>query len=433
VKPPSQISEILGHKLIDLESALDLITTESRIVSSMAAAEPQGFLNAIGNRGKNLKSVELYCSNPSKPYDVFTNSEMEGHIHSSVMFLTPAVRAYQGRGTLHYVPQHLSQWVKNLRSRGPIDLFWGSCSLPDQRGFVSLGPGACYEPEALRAAKRVILEVNPNIPTTYGATTVSVKDVDFFVWNPADLPTLTRPTLGEDDRAIGALVADLIPNGATLQLGIGSIPDALGEALYEKKDLGIHTEMINDTMMELTEKGVITGAHKTIWPGKMIGAFAYGTKKLYDFLSSNPLVELHPASVVNDPYRIGRNHLMTSINTAIEVDLTGQVVSESIGHHEVSGVGGASDTHVGAQRSEGGQGIIAINSKSKAHSKIVFELKPGAKVSVSRNDVDTIVTEHGVARLKGRSVAERTRSMIAIAHPEFRDELAYKAKQNGYI
>jgi acyl-CoA hydrolase len=247
------------------------------------------------------------------------------------------------------------------------------------------------------------------------------------------LPTLTRPTLGEDDRAIGALVADLIPTGATLQLGIGSIPDALGEALYEKKDLGIHTEMINDTMMELTEKGVITGAHKTIWPGKMIGAFAYGTKKLYDFLSSNPLVELHPASVVNDPYRIGRNHLMTSINTAIEVDLTGQVVSESIGHHEVSGVGGASDTHVGAQRSEGGQGIIAINSKSKTHSKIVFELKPGAKVSVSRNDVDTIVTEHGVARLKGRSVAERTRSMIAIAHPEFRDELAYKAKQNGYI
>ncbi len=430
---PVEIAEILGPKLIDISSALALVKSNDRIVSSMAAAEPQGLLSQIATRAKSLSQIELYCANPSKPYDVFTEESLEGHIHSSIMFLTPAVRAHQGHSTLHYVPQHLSQWIQNLKSRGPIDIFWGSCSLPDQRGFVSLGTGACYECEALRAARIVILEVNPHVPTTFGATTVSLQDVDFFVWNPAELPTLTRPLITENDRKIGELVADLIPDGATLQLGIGSIPDALGEALYVKKDLGIHTEMINDTMMELVEKGVITGAHKTIWPGKMVGAFAYGTQKLYNFLSGNPLVELHPASVVNDPYRIGRNHLMTSINTAIEIDITGQVVSESIGHQEVSGVGGASDTHVGAQRAEGGQGIIAMSSKSGKHSKIVFELNPGAKVSISRNDIDTVVTEYGVARLRGRSVAERVSALISIAHPEFRDDLTYKAKKNGYI
>jgi len=433
VNTPAEITRLLGSKLMDISSALDLVKSNDRIVSSMAAAEPQGFFSQIATKAKSLSHVELYCANPSKPYDVFTEESLDGHIHSSVLFLTPAVRAHQRHNTLHYVPQHLSQWVQNLKSRGPIDVFWGSCSLPDQRGFVSLGTGACYECEALRAAKLVILEINPQVPMTYGATTVSLQDVDFFIWNPAELPTLTRPILGKNDLKIAELVADLIPDEATLQLGIGSIPDALGEALQTKKNLGIHTEMINDTMMELTEKGVITGSHKSLWPGKMVGAFAYGTKKLYDFLSGNPLVELHPASVVNDPYRIGRNHLMTSINTAIEIDLTGQVVSESVGHHEVSGVGGASDTHVGAQRAPGGQGIIAMNSRSGEYSKIVFELNPGAKISVSRNDVDTIVTEYGIARLRGRSVAERATALISLAHPEFRDDLKSRAKKNGYI
>ena len=431
--PDESTKRILGSKLISLESALTLIKANDRIVASMAAAEPSLFLENIGKYAENLKDVELYCANPSRPYQIFTEQTLDGHLHASVMFLTSAIRKHQGHNTVHYVPQHLSQWFQNFSRRGPINIFWGTCSLPDRRGFVSLGVGACYETEALRNADIVILEVNPFTPITYGATTTPIHAIDYFIWNPHQLSTIERSEMTQEDRKIGEFVADLIPNESTLQLGIGAIPDAIGESLSSKKNLGIHTEMINDTMMELALKGVIDGSFKTIWPGKMIGAFAYGSSKLYDFLNGNPMIEFHPASVVNDPYRIGRNHLMTSVNTAIEVDLTGQVVSESVGHQEISGVGGASDTHVGAQRSAGGQGIIALKSKSGGNSKIVFELRPGAKVSISRNDIDTVITEFGIARLKGKSVAERSHAMISIAHPEFRENLIFKAKQNGYI
>jgi acyl-CoA hydrolase len=238
-----------------------------------------------------------------------------------------------------------------------------------------------------------------------------------------------------NDKMIADFVADLVPNGSTLQLGIGSIPNAIGKALENKQDLGIHTEMMNDTMLDLYEKGVITGRYKTRWPRKMIAAFAYGTDALYRFIERNPLVEFHPASVVNDPYRIGMNHQMISINSAVEVDITGQVCSESLGHKELSGVGGASDTHVGAQRSVGGRGIIVIKSTTLRgdHSKIVFELNPGAKVSISRNDVDTIVTEYGVACLKGKTVSERVRQMIGIAHPKYRESLLHAAQKANYL
>ncbi len=197
----------------------------------------------------------------------------------------------------------------------------------------------------------------------------------------------------------------------------------------------MHTELVNDAIMDLYLKGVVTGRHKTSWPGKIIGAFAYGSAALYEFIDGHPAVALEPGAVVNDPYRIGRNYKMTSINTAVEVDLTGQVCSESVGHLELSGVGGAADTHIGAQRAAGGRGIIALRAATKdgAAAKIVAELKPGAKVSITRNDVDTIVTEHGVAELSGRSVSERVRALIGIAAPEFREELAANARRFGYL
>jgi acyl-CoA hydrolase len=354
------------------------------------------------------------------------------------MFLTPAIRNLQGSDFLHYVPQHLSQWTKNLLNSSPVDIFWGSCSLPDKNGVISLGPGAVYESEVLRAAKTVILEVNPNIPFSYGATLLRTTDVDFFVDSAFELPEVKPVTPTAIEVEIAKHIAELVRDGSTIQLGIGGIPNAVGKELLQKKDLGIHTEMINDSMMELFLAGVVTGRKKTLWPDKIVGAFAYGTKALYQFIHENPLVELHPASIVNDPYRIGRNHLMTSINTAVEVDLTGQVCSESIGHVELSGVGGASDTHLGAQRSLGGRGIVALKSTGESrnktkYSKIVSTLKPGAKVSISRNDVDTIVTEYGVAILKGNSVAERARALIKIAAPEYRELLTFQAKEFQYI
>jgi acyl-CoA hydrolase len=275
--------------------------------------------------------------------------------------------------------------------------------------------------------------MNPQVPFTHGSTTIALKHVDHLIWNPFVLPepNLFEPTPA--DLKIGDLVAEMVTDGATLQLGIGSIPNAIGKSLKNHKNLGIHSEMINDAMLELAELGVIDGSMKTLWRGKMVGSFAYGSRKLYDFINKNPAVELHPASVINDVDRIAKNHKMTSVNSAIEIDLTGQVCSESIGHKEISGVGGASETHIGAQKSKHGQAIIAMKSSAKGNSKIVFELQRGAKVSVSRNDIDTVVTEYGVARLKGQSVCERAKSLISIAHPDFRDDLTRLAKDQNYI
>jgi acyl-CoA hydrolase len=277
--------------------------------------------------------------------------------------------------------------------------------------------------------------VNPRIPFTYGSTLVPVSWVTGLIKSEHRLPTLSKPEISEEDRAIAGHVAELIEDGSTLQFGIGGIPNALGAILEQRRDLGIHTEMINDTIMHLCQSGAVNGRLKSIWPGRTVGAFAFGSEDLYEFCHHNAGLEFHPASVVNDRDRIGRNTKMISINTAVEVDLTGQVCSESVGHRELSGVGGATDTHVGAQRSSGGKGIVALRSRNAKtdESKIVFELKPGAKVSISRNDIDTVVTEYGVAKLRGRTVAQRVREMVGIAHPDEREELLRQARGCGYL
>jgi len=429
-------NKVYQTKLTSIDAALEKVQSGMRIVTSMAAAEPRAFFEHLADRVRKLERVRVHCANPTNVYPCFADSALAGRLDLSVMFLTSAIRKLQGNDVVHYAPQHLSRWARNvLGEQGGVDIFWGSCTAPDHRGFVSLGPNACYEPEILRRARTVILEVNPQMPVTFGGTHVHISTVHHFIENPHELPIIPDVETSPVDETIGNLIADLVPDGATLQLGIGGIPNAIGRGLESKRDLGIHTEMINDTMMRLARKGVINGSRKTIWPGKIVGAFAYGSKELYDFIHENPVVELQPASVVNDPYRIGRNHLMYSINTAVEIDITGQVCSESIGHRELSGVGGASETHIGAQRSAGGRGIVAIPSTTKdgRSSKIVFELKPGAKVSISRNDIDTVVTEYGVAKLSGKNVAERTRALTAIAHPQFRDELLASARREKYI
>lgn len=425
-----------GVTFKSVDEAFDRIRSGSTIVTAMAAAEPQLFWSNLHRRANEFMNLKVFCANPSQPWPAMAEDSMREHIEFIVMFMTGAIRKLQGRGFVHYMPQHLSRWSQNLRDRaGGIDVFWGTCSLPDKRGFVSLGTSNCYESEILRAAKLVVLEVNPNMPPTFGGTEVAIDEVDLFIASDSPLPEVPPAPFGEVEEKIASHVVELVPDGATLQLGIGGIPNAVGKQLKSRKDLGVHTEMINDAFMELYLSGVITGRQKSIWPRKIVGAFAYGSRALYDFVRENPVVEIHPASVVNDPYRIGRNNKMISLNSAVEVDLTGQVCSESVGHTELSGVGGAADTHIGAQRSSGGRGIIAIGStmKNGSRSKIVSTLQPGAKVSISRNDVDTIVTEFGVAQLKGKTVPERIREMIRIAHPQFRDVLLKEAKDLAYI
>lgn len=421
-------------RLVSMEQAQSFLTSGQVIVTSMAAAEPTLLFRNLHKAVKGLSHLNVFCANPAERYECFADEGLAQHVTFRVMFLTSPIRQDQGRGFIHYVPQHLSQWTNHLFQQYEPDVFWGSCSLPDARGFVSLGVGACYEPEVIRRAKKVILEVNERMPVTFGATTFPINKVDLFIENHHELSTLPFEAPDEIDFAIADFVNQLIPDQATLQLGIGAIPNAVSHALKNRRGLGIHTELINDAMMDLTNLGVVSNENKTIWPHKTVGAFVYGSKELYDFVHMNPTIELQPASVVNDPYRIGRNHRMISVNTAVEIDITGQVCSESIGHQELSGVGGASDTHVGAQRSEKGRGIIALRSTTKkGQSKIVYELKPGAKVSISRNDVDTIVTEYGVAVLKGKTVSERAQALAAIAHPQYRQELLHLASSARYI
>lgn len=423
-------------KYISLKEALNQVGGARRMVTAMAATEPKGFFQEISKGAlAGTEQKLIYCANPDKAYDCFKPDAPFDNLSFDILFLSSKVRKLQGSGHLQYLPSHLSRWVRNVLAQGPIDVFWGSCTPPDERGFVSLSLSNTYESEILRAAKTVILEVNPNLPRVNGDTFVSTSKIDYLVESPegTELPIVPPIEITETDRKIAGYVSELISDGSTIQLGIGGIPNAIAEAMATKKDLGIHTEMINDAMMELYKKGVVTGAQKTLWKEKIIGAFAYGSQELYDFIDDNPIVELHTASVVNDPYRIGRNHKMMSINTAVEIDITGQVCSESVGHIEISGVGGALDTHVGAQRSDGGRGIIAMASTTaKGKSKISLELLPGAKVSISRNDIDTVVTEYGVAELLGKSVAERAEALIAIAHPSARDELRAGAKKFNY-
>ena len=421
-------------KMVSVEEALNSIKNHDVVVTSMGAAEPSLFYESIHHRCRELKSIRIYCANPSQAYPIYSDFWDPHQVEILPMFLTSSVKFHPSRPHIQYVPQNLSQWVQNLTHVVQPDVFWGTCSYPDERGYVSLGTSVCYEYELLKKAKKVYLEMNKNIPFTYGSTCICLEKVNGLIESDQSLPSVALPKIQNEDHQIAQRVAELIPNGATLQLGIGAIPNALSDALKHHKNLGVHTEMINDTMMSLFLSGVITGEKKSLWPDRMVGAFAYGTAELYRFMDRHPGVELHPASVVNDPVRMGRNYRMYSINSAVEVDVTGQVCSESIGHLELSGVGGAADTHLGAQRSEEGRGIIAMRSQTPhGVSKIVVTLQPGAKVSVSRNDVDTVITEYGVAVLRGRSVATRTRSLIGVAHPQHREALEFEAKRLGYI
>lgn len=424
------------HKIEDVWSFLQKKYFDQpsvTVVTAMAASEPRTFYDTLNLYTASFRHLDVFLANPTQCYPCFEGANDQSLCDFYVLFLTQHVRRLQG-SKLHYTPQHLSMWSRNILSANKVDVFWGSCSLPDKNGFVSLGPGVCYESEILMNAGTIVLECNPNIPRVHGAGFVDARKVNFLVHTNHELAICSETKPSESEETIANYVSELIPDGATLQFGIGNIPNAFTRSLSRKKDLGIHTEMINDAVMHLMDMGVINGSKKTLWPNKTIGSFAWGSKKLYEFLDDNPSVELHPSSIVNDPYRIGRNIRMFSINTCVEIDITGQVCSESIGHSEISGTGGAFETHIGAQRSDGGVGIIALASKCKSGmSKIKFELTAGAKVSVSRNDVDTVITEYGIAKLKGKSVRERCRSLISVAHPDFRDELRHKSQVHGYL
>ena len=431
--------DLYRSKLITPDEAATRIRSDNDVIVAMCASEPQGCMARFHTVADRVENVRVFSCLTLKPYDFYMKPEMKGHFELASWFHAPGSREAlkNGAGTVTYVPNMLHRAASDRISAHRPDVFFGTCTPPDKHGFVSLALGITYEQDIIEAARIVILEVNPRLPRTLGETQVHVSQVDFFVEHDQEVPTLPSPNPSKTDLLIGNYIADLVEDGSTIQLGIGGIPNAAALALKSKKDLGVHTEMFVDSMMELYELGVITNGRKALKRGKFVTTFAMGSRQLYDWLDDNVAVEFMRGRWVNDPAVVAQNSKMVSINTCISVDFTGQVASESIGPNQYSGTGGQSDTAQGAVDGFDGQGksIIACYSTAKGGSvtTIVPTLPEGSAVTLHRSHVDHVVTENGVARLRGRTVRERTRELINIAHPDFREELTAKARSMGYL
>lgn len=425
------------EKTITLSEAVNLVSSNNNIGVGIAGSEPVGLLKAMAERAPKVENVHFWTCLPMRPYDIFTKPEMAGRIFNENWFYSPTDRQVHSEGRVSYIPNNLNRAAtdKLYASKGHLDIFWGTATPPNDEGYMSLSIGLIVQKDLLEAADLKILEVNENMPWTYGDTLVHISEVDYLVENHTPLVELPSIPPSDIEKQIGGYIADLIEDGATIQLGIGGIPNAITAFIMERKDLGIHTEMVVDGMVDLVEAGVVTNRNKTLHPGKMIGAFALGTKKLYDYLDHNKDVEMYRGRYTNNPYVIAQNNKMISVNTALQVDVLGQVCSQSIGTRQFSGTGGQLDTHRGAQMSEGGRGIIALRSTAKngSISTIVPTLAPGAGVTVPSQDVDTIITEYGVAELRGRCVKDRMESLAKIAHPDFRDWICDEAHRLGIV
>lgn len=427
------------RRLIDIPTAIANIKSNDNVVVAMCASEPQGCMSQFHTVADRVENVRVFSCLTLKPYDFYMKPEMRGHFELASWFHAPGSRQAikNGTGTVTFVPNMLHRSASDFIYARTPNIFFGTCTPPDRHGYVSMSLGITYEKDILEAADLVIMEVNPRLPRTFGDTHLHVSEVDFFVEHEQDVPELPSPQPSETDLRIGAHIAELVEDGATIQLGIGGIPNAAALALREKKDLGVHTEMFVDSMMELYEMGVITNRAKSFRKGKFVATFAMGSRKLYDWLDDNVSVEFQRGRWVNDPAVVAQNSKMVSINTCLMVDLTGQVASESLGPVQYSGTGGQSDTAQGAVAGTDGRGksIIACYSTAKngTVSTIVPVLPEGTAVTLHRSFVDHVVTEHGIARLRGKTVRERVLELISVAHPDFRAELKEKARALGYI
>ncbi len=424
-------------KLATKEDAVSIIESGNRIYVSGNAATPYLLVNALAARKDSIQDVDVVHV-LLLGEDPLSAPGMEGHFRHKSLFVGPADRKAVNEGKADYFPIFLYEIPKLfLPGKGtlPLDVAIIQTSPPDAHGFLSLGVEVLATKAAAEYAKKLIVQVNEKMPRTLGDCFIHISRATKIVETSEDLPTLAITAPSKVEVKIGQYIADLVEDGSTLQLGIGGIPNAALSAMDNKKDLGIHTEMVSDGIMEAIEKGVVTGSKKILHPGKVLGTFILGSKQLYEFAHNNPLFEMHPVDYCNDPFIVAQNDKMVGINSAIEVDLTGQVCSDSIGYRIYSGFGGQVDFIRGAARSRQGKPIIALPSSTKNDtvSKIVPHLKEGAGVVTSRGDVHYVVTEYGVAYLHGKSLSRRAQALINIAHPNFRDELTQFAKNQKLI
>ena len=411
-------------KIVDAAQAVSLVKSRDRVFVHTAVAAPQRLVEALAARAPELRHVEV-CHLHTEGVAPYAEPELRESFHVNAFFVGGNVRKAVASGEADYIPVFLSE-VPALFKHGilPLDVAMVQVSPPDEHGFCTLGVSVDASQAAVEQAQHVVAEINPNMPRTHGDGFLHVDRIDFAVEVDYPLPTHEPAELSDVERSIGHHCADLIDDGATLQMGIGAIPDT------GHKDLGIHTEMFSDGVIDLVKSGVVTGRKKRVHPGKLVGSFLMGTRKLYDFVDDNPQVIMLGADYVNDTAVIRRNPKVTAINSAIEVDITGQVVADSIGTRMYSGVGGQMDFIRGASLSPGGKPIIALPSvTSRGESRIVTLLKPGAGVVTTRAHVHYIVTEYGVANLYGKNLRERARALIEIAHPDHREQLDREAHE----
>jgi len=421
-------------KKVTATEAAKYIKSGDRVVVGHACGEPTTLVEAMVGRAPELENVEIVhmvAMGPAK----YAQAGMEKSFRHNALFVGATTRKAVEEKRADFTPCFFSEVPRLFKDKIlPVDVALIQVTTPNEQGFCSYGVSADYTKPAAECAKIVLAQVNAQMPRTSGAK-IHIDDINYIVEQDEPLIQLQPPKIGEIEKAIGENVARLIEDGSTLQLGIGAIPDAVLLFLKDKKGLGIHSEMFSDGVVELAQAGVVTNENKTIGKGKFTAAFLMGTQKLYDFVNNNPAVELCSVDYVNDPYLVGQIDNMVSVNSALQVNLMGEVNAEMIGHRQFSGIGGQVDFVRGASRSKNGKSIIAMPStaaKGKL-SRIVIELDGGASVTTSRTDIHYVVTEYGVANLRGRTLRQRAEVLIGIAHPDFRDNLREQAKDIGLL
>ena len=416
------------------EDAVGCIRDGDRIIVPTGVGEPPTLLAALSERRRQWRDVTVSQILAMRKYG-YIDRETSANVRHVALFYGGATRAGGQQGWIDFMPNYFSE-LPSMIERGEIgsDVVLSLASPMDSHGYFSISLGADYTMAAIAKARDVVLEVNPNVPFANGNCHVHVSQVTAVVESEAPVLEVGLPTIGPVQEAIGRHVAAMIDDGATLQIGYGGIPDAVVMQLTHKNDLGIHTEMLGDGILSLIERGVVTNRRKTWMPGKTIATFALGSARLHRFMDRNPALEMHPVDFTNDPSLAARNDNLVAINATLQIDLLGQCGSESLGHAPYSGTGGQSDFVRAANRSRGGKAIIVLPSTAVGGtvSRIAAVLAPGTHVSTSKNDVNYVVTEHGVAQLRGKSAKQRAAALIAIAHPDFRRELAEQAKALGY-
>ncbi len=418
-------------KLVSAADAIDQIKDGDFIIIPTGVGEPPALLTALSEQRRRFRDVKLGQILAVRKYGYF-DPETVDHVRHVAFFYGAASRAGGQAGWVDFIPSYFSEMPSQIeRGQIPADVVLSMASPMDQHGYFSLSLGADYTMAAVARARAVVLEVNPNVPYANGNCHVHISQVTALIESSDPVMEVGLPKIGPVQQAIGKYVADMIDDGSTLQIGYGGIPDAVVMQLSAKHDLGIHTEMIGDGILSLIESGAVTNRKKNYLPGKMVATFALGSRKLYQFMDRNPALEIHPADFTNDPYLAGKNDNLVAINATLQIDLLGQCGSESLGHRPYSGTGGQSDFVRGANRSRGGKAFIVLPSTAKDDSitRIVPVLSPGTHVSTSKNDINYVVTEFGVAQLRGKSAKQRAQELISIAHPDFRAELAESARK----